>query len=368
MANPKTYVNGSAVISEWNYTAPNSVEYDLFEAYLNGTIVFKKSLELYLPDPQGVNTTINLKTFIDGEDTGGFTNIKIINNFIQPQIITGVLTGLNIEFENNSEIQGNTEGSAGLILTSDILLINNGWIRGAGGGGGLGGPTDAFYQSVGAWLIRHHETSGCPSILSPRYWHEGGNRLMEWMGATATGVCMASTKGPFSTVLGAGTGSSIGQWECIIWGDQDKCVLYHELIDGSPAVWKWRDGTDDGGAAGSISMVYSEGYSVGSSGGGVGGNGQVYRAAATGGLLGPLPTTSGPSSGFNASTGVTLDLPSASERRGGRGGTGGTWGNSGLQGETSPSNDAGQLGSAGGVAIIGSSHLLLGSAIGNTSD
>lgn len=95
-------------------------------------------LELYLLDPANPNSVF-LDAFIAANNPTNRVNIKVINQFTQPRIRSGDLSGLNVLLENNSEIQGNIPGREALELTSPLQLINNGWIRGAGGSGGRGG-------------------------------------------------------------------------------------------------------------------------------------------------------------------------------------------------------------------------------------
>ena len=73
------------------------------------------------------------------------TNFKIINNLYQPQLSTGTLTGMNVEFYNGVHgiITGVSNSGTGMVLTSPMKINNHGSIRGAGGRGGTGGTGGA---------------------------------------------------------------------------------------------------------------------------------------------------------------------------------------------------------------------------------
>ena len=101
-------------------------------------------LTLVLPKQYSL---LNLRNYIDTNNPTNQTEVLVINNVTNGSIETGDLTGLNVKFITNSEIQGYRAGYAdandvknrGLTITSPIQLINNGWIRGCGGAGGTGG-------------------------------------------------------------------------------------------------------------------------------------------------------------------------------------------------------------------------------------
>ena len=101
-------------------------------------------------DLQPEVTDFSLKDKIDNYSIGE-TVVKITNNNLQPTIISGDLTGLDVTLENNATIEGTDPSSTALSLSSTLLLINNGIIRGAGGRGGDGGKGgDGFDTTVPA--------------------------------------------------------------------------------------------------------------------------------------------------------------------------------------------------------------------------
>ena len=70
---------------------------------MNTHLVFQKGATLALP--QAV-VEVNLAAFIAANNPDGHTSIVISNTLIQPRIVTGDLTGLDVTFINTGEIQG----------------------------------------------------------------------------------------------------------------------------------------------------------------------------------------------------------------------------------------------------------------------
>jgi len=68
-------------------------------------------------------------------------NFKVINNLVQPNVITGNLAGMTVEFLNGitGQVEANTQSGVALTISSRLKITNNGWIRGGGGHGAHGG-------------------------------------------------------------------------------------------------------------------------------------------------------------------------------------------------------------------------------------
>ena len=107
---------------------------------VNGSnIVWQNSLALSLNKQSTKKDGWSLRDFIDANNKKGIGTVVVTNDIVQPSMKTGDLSGLTVTLINNGEIQGNTEGMWAMTLQSEIKLVNNGYIRGAGGHGGDGG-------------------------------------------------------------------------------------------------------------------------------------------------------------------------------------------------------------------------------------
>ena len=104
--------------------------------YQNKVLVWQRMLELTLPQ---FTSTFNLATWMKQNNPRNIEEVIITNNRTQPSMLSGNFTGYNVTLINNGEIRGTGPSSTALAVTSDMKLINNGWIRGAGGSGGRGG-------------------------------------------------------------------------------------------------------------------------------------------------------------------------------------------------------------------------------------
>jgi hypothetical protein len=367
---PETYLNSVGRVREWRYIDANG-QYNLWEAYLNGHVVYRKALELFLPDPQGVNNTINLRAFINANNPDGYQSISIINNFIQPKIITGDLTGLEVELINNGEILGNASGADALVISSNIIVTNNGWIKGAGGAGGAGGDGTTSSRLSGTWLPRGHYDD-------PRY--DIGGVIHTGYSAGHSGIlCGSGTYSFFNRFWKTSGGTNSGAWvqtgctnqrywntttDVYTWGDQGSC---HKVYGGDK--FPVRHGSGIG------LQVCSEVYQYHNGGaGGAGGAGQQFLlqsgssiglAGATGTITGPNPGFNPATSGVNAGKNYTDNAAILATLDGGAGGAGGAWGAPGSVGGTSSGGTTGSLGQQPGNAITGSSLLLPGSVTGN---
>lgn len=340
---------------------------DLFEMYLDGVVVFRRVLELDLPQH---TDTINIRDFIDANNPDDLEVIEITNNLIQPAIISGDLCGLEVTFTNSvgAEIQGLSSGGDALTINSvcKMKLLNYGWIRGAGGDGGDGAGFNigSIPSSVGVWEGRVSYDDGGPYIsgqISPLWCniptcgiHAYYNRFWGSPGPTS-----GSTSGAW--VL---SGSAGGQeyWDinnrtinhAPIWGDQGPCHYNTSgfwckaglYIAVSVAIYVTGGTAGNGGAGIGFRQDRDEGWSAGTNG-----------------------TYSGPSSGFtltpytkNINEGVNINLPDSGDLVGEDGGHGGTWATAGTASELGTN-----AGLPGGRAIVGFANLTLDSETGTVN-
>ena len=138
------------------------------EMYLNGVIIFYKTMYLELPQyPDGV--IIDLAKFINENNPDNTRKVIVVNNHIQPSLRTHSLLHLRVTLINNGEFQGTSPSSDAFIIDSPIKLINNGWIKGAGGNGLAGVSAPAPYGWIvnktlydGSWCWACGQP-GCPS-------------------------------------------------------------------------------------------------------------------------------------------------------------------------------------------------------------
>ncbi len=288
-----------------------------------GQVVWQSILRLDLSQH---SSTINLRTFINGKNPTNSKTIIITNNRIQPRIITGNLSGLNVTLINNGDIRANQVGGAGLEITSAIKITNNGWIRGGGGNGGKGGKgkntskTNYSYSTKYTMRACHQNTSG-------NYWvgviNYNGNTMMTWGGKH--GAWHGNIGTAWKTISGLSghfrrTGGVVCSMTCSHWTN-----FYR------------------------IERRTSSTTSITGGNGGNGGAGRFYNSAAKGGSNGSGSSPSGGNSG-------------------GKGGTGGNWGANGNKGGTGGGGgSAGANGSSGGKATVGWSKVSSGSKSGSLS-
>ncbi len=338
----------------FNGTTLSSVTFNgnkVCRVFMNGSLVFSESDVLTMPAPTG-SGTINLRTWIDSNTLSGCGSVTVINNHIQPKIISGNLGGLTVELVNNGEIQGNSEGANALEVTSSMKLTNNGWIRGAGGHGGNGGTENNWTKNINYWGDhRVGDTGTCtsPGVHSDRWWRAtGGPGSGAWISAGCTGQ---------------------QYWDINtdpVWGDQGKCT---SRPFGSGCDVRGSEGIRWGFPTDSIAFQATSNWAITAGGtGGTGGNGQFYGSARTLGVGGSLATDTGGrglgTNGFDRCTGVNQTPELLTEYHGRRGGNGGTWGNNG-DGGTGGSKTAGTTGTNGGKSITGTGNLAGGSVWGN---
>jgi len=315
------------------------------EIYFNGDLVFFGELVLELPQ---YTTEINLRTFINENNPLGFQQVRVINNLIQPGIISGDSTDMFIILENHGEFQGISSGGHGMVLTSNILLEGDGWLKGAGGYGGDGISKGNYSKLLGDWTGKAAYDDGGPYINgreSPlwcnislcgrhayynRFWKTGG-------GANSGAWVMSSTKS------GQQYWNTTSNIDSPIWGDQGRVHRVSANVGG----FRVRHGSGNG-----LQTEGTHTYKIYGGIGGNGGAGEGFRVIRdTGITLGTNATSSGSSYGHDATTGLNISVPSRASYNGEDGGHGGYFGEDGENGDSA------------GAAIIGSSFLLPGSVI-----
>ena len=185
--------------------------------YHNRVLVWQRVLELTLPQ---FHKTFNLATWIRANNPRNVEEVIVTNRNTQPSMLSGNLSGLNVTLINDGQFQGTGVGSNAVSISSSMKLINNGWIRGAGGNGGRGswGKKGAninvasvwkeFYNGGMWWMMPGPPNDRlCGAFLAPKTaWmvsaQTGGNAQMNWNGRFKRWMC--STSGPCN-VSGVGT-------------------------------------------------------------------------------------------------------------------------------------------------------------------
>jgi len=357
---PETYVNSGNKLREWHMKTSQG-SFDLFEVYLNGSLVYRKVLELFLPNPSN-NTAINLRSFINANNPDNYKVINVYNQYIQPTVISGDLSGLEVSLINLNEIQGSSSGSDALIIQSNMYLDNQGWIRGAGGRGGTGGKTPDLVENLGGWEGRGSYDDGTRDTpaLHPSPCVPGGstdffNRFYN------------ATHNLHGWVQTGCTNQSYVSSGLTTWGDQTNVLSAdHSVKVGGSTTPKFGNGFSDSG----YRQMYIRNTANRVTHGGVGGNGGAgarwQSQGASSGLGGYNGYESGNINGYNTSTGFATHQNLALYK-GGNGGIGGGWGINGSNGSPSGNGTAGGSGQAAGNAISGNIFLTPGSNTGNVN-
>ena len=285
------------------------------KVYVNGTLVFEDMIAVSVPNGYGGSTGINLQTFLE-QYAAGKNKITITNNGVLAKFISGNLGGLEVTFINNGEIQGrrsSAHGGDAMSISSAFTLINNGWIRAAGGRGGRGadGANDT-YTTEG---VEYHY-SGTSNVNSwQAYCDSGAIRI--FLDSKGTGSDYDCTRtGPYNSPSSAHPGK-----------------LYRGVL-------KWQSGQI---YIYSVKRVFDKINTRRGGAGGEGGYGQGYGQGYTNGKVGAPSSPAGGNSG-------------------GTGGRGGGWGSNGYRG-----GNNGAAGSAAGKAIVGSGYLKTGSKTGKVN-
>lgn len=154
--------------------------------YLGSEEVWTNIIDIELPQFSG-NTVIG--DWLD-DNYPGVEKVRLINNLTQPRFNFDNLRGRYVEFVNNGEVQGTNAGVTAINIADPILLINNGWIRGAGGNGGTGGNggqggQGATINTSSGSVERNHENN------------------YNW-------VCPPGVQSVFLCMIGGGGGGSTG--------------------------------------------------------------------------------------------------------------------------------------------------------------
>ena len=333
MGYPQTYLDNQR-INQWFYDGV-----DLQEAYLDNVLVFQKVLRLTLPEPVN-NSGRNLRDFINSHNPGNKYKVVEVTNpkhRSSDSLWSGNLNGLDVTLINLGEIQGSKPSWTGLALTSKMRLINEGWIRGAGGRGGKGGKGGKGATNK----IKHQTTTGQKygdKIGPNEYWWEvstqshpecqGFAAWMSWGGVrriskSNTGYLKVGDDEYFK-----------GNYSC-----PGHCGASHNIYKRTTTYENIEGGEGGEGGAGGVSRFWSTFKKEGA-------NGSPGKIAGHG------------HSGGN----------------GGKGGTGGDWGEAGERGYTgergkgpgSP-GETGIAGEPAGASIKGSNHLTSDSKIGQHS-
>ena len=315
---PTLYFGNTEVDSLILTTA--SGDKDIGELYLNTKLSFQRGATIEMI--QAVSE-VNIQSLIEAQAPTD-TNITIINNLIQPRIITGDLTGLNVTFINNGEIQGVAENKDAFQATSEIRLLNYGNIKGGGGNGGQGGEG-----------LDSTKTTNKSETRAGSY----GNNAFVWR------VCYNMTQVAWGGEYEHFNGNSAGPFTLDgVTGTLKRGGLayYHE---GESSVCD--DNADNKDPVYDIIREWTEEELLSGGTGGDGGAGTCFTCEAQEGEAG-LPSS--PTGGNS----------------GGAGGAGGNWGIAGATGATGVGpGEAGESGTGAGRAIVGHLYLSANSETGN---
>ncbi len=332
---------------KFNGTNLNTVTFNgtkVCRVFFNGVQVFQRSDVLYLPARASWDSgTINLAQWIATQPLSECGIITVINNYTQPRIVSGNLCGYNsVTLINNGEIQGNAPGATALSIwpctdKKMMKLINNGWIRGAGGNGGKGGKGhvgDNYTTGSTSSETRYNGSNNWYVTCAPFPGSRDVRVYIKWDGSQWVAQDRAS---PCSSQI---TSASSGG-----------CTYYRSSL-------KSGDGTCDGDtydyyAVKKVCNTTKTYYGGEGGEGGNGGTGQYYKVASTGGDPGHIGAPGGHPEETRGYTG-------------GHGGAGGTWGNTGTTGSRGEGyGDYGEAGGTGGLSISGTDNLEVGSILGN---
>ncbi len=366
MPNIETHVNGHGPLTGWYVNG-----HEIICAYMNGVVVFSKTLYLTLPcNPN--STELNLRDFIDSKAPKD-SNGKLIHcHFVvtlnpsnhnnsschHPTIRTGNLTNLAVTLIINGSLEaGRPEHTAALEVNGNITLKNNGWIRAYGGEGGLGGKggTGPSGTATTTKLETRYTFKGCNRSNGDGSYAVGWNanhypydQSYAWNGYG--GWKTMPSCGPYTGWVNAFGGMPSGRYRLV--KPQKYCTTCaFDTPPGSGANITYLDSRIF-----AIEREYkvSTATTGGAGGaGGAGGKGQYYKHPATNGKSGSL--------------GAPGTQPETTRGcRGGTGGRGGTWGNTGNTGARGDCNGlSGKVGKPGGIAIQGKSNIS-GTGYGNT--
>jgi len=111
---------------------------DVLKVMIDGELAWQKILELRLPQ---LDKRTSIANYISLNNPNNVKTIVVMNDHVQPTLMSGDLSGLTVTLlnEHKGQILGDVEGASALIVTSPMKLTNLGKIYGAGGHGGTGG-------------------------------------------------------------------------------------------------------------------------------------------------------------------------------------------------------------------------------------
>ncbi len=363
--------------------------------YMNQMLVWQRMLTINLAQQ---NKTFNLRGYINSNNPTNTKQITVVNDKNQPSMESGNLAGLDVVFINtiHGKIDGTSPGHVALHITSKMKLLNNGFIRGAGGNGKAGswgkaganieGTKSNNYSSSGttsaphgtyrvAYTIKSGGGGGAgKGSVGSGYddfnWRIGGG----WEGNSLSGTF--NTTGKVSYSVGAGGKKPVYSSGCSPTnGNTGGSTSFgsRSVSGGKGGTWTWRSNNTPGysssghnyqsgfnnryyygqgnggdgqsaGGAGSISVKWYYKIIGGKAGTpGEGGTGESYTTNRTNGTSGGRGGASSPAGGNSGTNGTA-------------GGRGGSWGERG-----------GNNGNSAGYAIIGKDFLSSDSDIGKTS-
>ncbi len=326
---PKTLWLSCVVTDSFDGAETNSGSYSFIHKRTYSTV--------YITIPKSYSR-IDLKALIDAHVTTE-SEITITNNVVNCSMYAHDFPAAwNVTLVNNSEIQGIYKGNTntnysynhGLYITSSggLKLLNNGYIRGAGGYGGTGskGADDSYNVNT-----NHSETR--QDNHPDSFWAKG-HSCQDWVGWDGHHRRDNSTPSP-CTIPGVTGTFTIGSL-VRTYSSGDSCVTWYQY----QITRKWttsvnhsRTGGNGGGGGYGCGYnhdtLYTSDWRNGSSGGG-----------------------SSPSGGNS----------------GGTGGYGGWWGNTGQTGRKGVGNSSyGSTGKSGAPAIAGEAYLDINSNTGSVS-
>ena len=282
------------------------------------------------------NTT-SLRTLIDNDTIQGVNKYEFTVNSSTGPIISGDLTGYEVKLIVNSgtTMSGSSTQKNALELTSPVLLLNSGIIRGAGGTGGKGATSTKDYilgsstTSAQTWRWDGNSCGNRSASTYDRFWCNFG------CNGYAPGTSFSyDSHGYYSTsnVVTSYTSSETRRY-----------------VKGTHHCWGVSECKHGQSLCHIVKIETSLTYINPSDRvGGVGGIGQSCDNA-------------------TANTGVTGQTSSINGYDGGRGGTGGTWGTPGLIGHLSEDGKSTSRtgGYGSGYSIWGTSNIKPNSSWGS---
>ncbi len=341
MGTPLTYVDGLGPLTDWEYNGT-----DLQRAYMDNELVFIKALRLHLPCNPNY-TVLNLREFIDARNPNNAPVIIVYQDAgcSHPTLNTGNLAGLHVMLRVEGSLEAGSTSTPALNITSELQVINTGWIRGYGGQGGQGGTGVSGTSSTEVVKSNWEDKFSYGTVCLGSCGNTGNTMWAEDTGAAGNPWYPGTLKMWNGAMSGGGCNSLPSGYE------YRRGAFHCPGALGQP-------GTCAGGLFNTYHIQRRTNKTVIISGGtggtgGTGGVGQYYKHPAQPGSSGLIGAAGSAPEGTRG-------------HRGGAGGAGGSWsdtGSLGLSGEGG--GTAGSPGLPGGIAVTGSSYMIPGSVIGN---